>query len=222
MSGERSRHNRQVDRACEALKRAIRNCLNRGVPHVINLSLPRHTVTTPVLRDFVYDRRYAGRSIPIVFSDGSSPPPFPVGCLEDGEPPALPSDRTLHVGLMSFRHPELDYLVDLYVTRNTELADEPTMADEEQLSFDRTIELFRDPALDEGGEICAFHTGLEPMVVGFYRGIVRVLQDRRARGLPRTLVVRPCLYAGPRDDGPFDCDSPGAKIESYDRGSPWW
>jgi hypothetical protein len=123
---------------------------------------------------------------------------------------------------MSFRHPELDYLVDLYITRNRELASEAAMADEEALAFDRTVEFFEDPSFDRGGVVYACHTGLEPMVVGFYRGVVQTLRTRVQKGLPRALSVVPLLYGHEKTDPPFSPQSRGALLESYDQIEPWW
>lgn len=209
-----------------ALRMEIRRHLRTGNPSAINLGIPRHTVIATVLRRFVYDRRYAGRFLPVIFTDGSRPPDFPIGCFDDGAWPA-PSEETneqvLKLGLMSFRHPELDFLVDFYVTRNRELAEEPTMAEEEKLAYERTVEVLSDPVLNDGGEIWVFHTGREPMVVGFYRGVVSVLKDRRERGLPRTLVLWPHFYPRPKSDGPFTPASPGAQLRFYRRAKePWW
>lgn len=198
--------------------------LTTGVPQEVNLSLPRHGVATPVLHRFVYDPARAGQVVRIVFLDGSRVRPgFAVGCLTLSEPGLIAQKEPhLRVGLMSFRHPELDYLVDLYVTRNRELAEKPSMADEEQLAFARTVALLRDATFKDGGDIWAYHTGLEPMVIGFYRGVVQVLRERTEQKLPRTLVIRPFVYHGHKDKGPFDRQSPGAQHQSYKAFDPWW
>jgi hypothetical protein len=174
-------------------------------------------------RSLVYDPTLSKTTLPLVFKDGSIPVPFPVGCwAEPGEPPQSP--KALRVGLMSYRHPEMDYLIDLYVTRNKELADEVSMANEENVSFERTIEMFLDPVLNDGGEIIVLHTGLEPMVIGFYRGVVHVLRKREESGLPRRLVFRPALFQKQTGDGEgrLSPKSRGAKIEDYDFTEAWW
>lgn len=208
------------------LKEEIEACLAAPNPLPVNLSLPKHTATAPVLREFAYDQRYRGRHIPVVFMDGSKPPLFPIGCFyEQARPQALPESKILRVGLMSFRHPQLDYLVDLYITRNCELADEPTMAEEENLAFERTVAALSDPVLEPGGEMEAYHTGLEPMVVGFYRGVVQVLRERQRVGRPRRLLIRPRLYAPKGEMAEarhFDRTSPGADPNSYESCEPWW
>lgn len=206
-----------------SLYNLIRSCLERNEPSEVNLSVPRHSVTAPVLRTFAYDQTWRDRAIPIVFADHSRPRPFPIGRLEPGEPPPIESEEdVIKLGLGSFRHPELDYLVDLYVVRNRELSDELTMASAEELSYRRTVELLDDPALREGGRLWVYHTGLEPMVIGFYRGIVEILKARSRARLPRTLIVRPWLFDRPPDHGPFTRDSPGAQPSSFISCEPWW
>ena len=120
----------------------IRRCLTEGRPPEVNLSIPRHTVSAPVLRQFVYDPGFHGRAIPIIYRDGSrSAEPFPIGCLaSDGEPPNHPDDLVVKLGMSSGRHPDMDYLVDLYLTRNKDLNDEPSMAAEEKFGpFTRAL-----------------------------------------------------------------------------------
>lgn len=204
------------------LESQIEGCLLKGVPSEINLSVPKHTATAPVLRRFAYNRSYQGREIPVVFRDSSRPTPFPVGCLNPVPSPTGARD-VIKIGLSSFRHPDMEFLIDLYLMRNRELNAEPSMAAEEKLTFHRTVELLSDPALNGGVEIWAIHTGLEPMIMGFYRGVVKILQERERRGLPRTLVIKPLLYApegeSQKHPGP---DSSGSDPNSYIVAEPWW
>jgi hypothetical protein len=117
----------------------------------------------------------------------------------------------------------MDYLVDLYLMRNRDLGDEPSMAAEEEQTCRRTVELFADPAIRDGCQIHVLHTGLEPMVVGFYRGVTTVLLERQRRHLPRTLVVIPYFYShGESAKTAISPESPGAKPEFYTPYTPWW
>ena len=204
------------------LARQIHACLTKGTPPDFNLSIPRHSITAPVLRRFAYDEAFRGRSIPVVFQDTSKSEPFPIGCLTANQS-APKTGEVVKLGLSSFRHPDLEYLIDLYFARNRDLNDESSMAGVEALTCRRAVEMLSDPALRDGGQVWVFHTGLEPMVVGFYRGVVTVLQERKRRGLPRTLVITPWLYALDHSDtkniGP---ETPGAKLESYVQADPWW
>lgn len=204
----------------------------------LSLARPRHSEIVQMLRRIAYDEALTGESLPIVFRDGSSPPPFPLGRMERTEP-ELDSMPKLIVGLMSFRHPEMDFLVDLYVTRNRELADQLTMADEERVAFERALEAFSDPILKSGGRVVVLHTGLEPMVVGFYRGVLDVLSARDRAGLAPTLAFIPHLYApqsgrdakrqmdqvvspNPISHARYGPSSPGAILESYRPIRGWW
>lgn len=202
----------------ERLIYVMEQCLRKGWPTVVNLSVPRHAAITRSLRKFVYDAEFKGCELPVVFKDGSRPPAFPVGCLSEPEPFETSQDRVIYAGLMSMRHPELDYLVDFYVTRNQELVREASMADEEQLAFERTVALLDVRELDDGAEVRVLHTGLEPMVVGFYRGVVDILARRKTRNL----VIRSMLYHGKKSAGPFHPGSPGADLSKYDRSLLWW
>ena len=60
------------------------------------------------------------------------------------------------------------------------------------------------------------------MIVGFYRGIVKVFHGRQQSGLPRTLVVKPWLFFGRSEERNITPNSPGAKLDSYDLEEPWW
>lgn len=219
MSHEQKRERWEKARA--RLADQVRGVL-AGVPGEVNLSVPRHSITCAVLRRLAFDRALAGRGVPVVYADASKPAPFPVGELSDGPaPPAV--GPIVKLGLASFRHPDLDYLVDRYLIRNRDANAEPTMAAEEEMTCRRTVELLSDPVLRAGGRVWAFHTGLEPMVVGFYRGVGAVLRDRRRRGLPRALVVTPFLYALDSSvTAAIGPDSPGARLDSYIREQPWW
>jgi hypothetical protein len=197
-------------------------CLRERKPAAVNLSVPRHAAITRALRKLVYDDvKYEGMELPIVFKDGSQPPAFPVGCLAELKPYDAPQHRIIYAGLMSMRHPEMDYLVDLYVTRNQELAKEATMADEEALAFERTVALLDITEFDDGAEVRVLHTGLEPMVVGFYRGVVEILRRREKRKL-RNLVIRSMFYMREQSSPPFDAGSPGADLSNYDGNLLWW
>jgi hypothetical protein len=211
-----------------ALEKEIEKSLGSSPPTPTNLTQFDHIAITLALRSFVYDRGYLDKEIPVIFMDDSVPPPFPIGCLPPGDLVHPLQDLPLvRLGLMSCRHPELDYLVDLYVTQNRQINQEASMADQEELSFQRMVEMLNDPALDDGGIIELYHTGLEPMVVGCYRGVVHTLKKRIAQGMPRSLVFCPLFYNPPKDeknggDKGFSRLSPGAKFESYLGGEPWF
>jgi len=218
---ERSAAFRQRDQ--DSLRNEIESCLTKQTSQAVDLSKPRHGVTTPVLRQFVYDARFNGGSLPVVFRDGSRPSPFPVGRLSDhAEPPPVPESQVVRLGLMSFRHPELDFIVDIYVARNKELGDHAPYAEGEELAFERTVEVLNDPIAKDGAELWVYHTGFEPMVIGFYRAVVHVIEERAKQGLPRTLCIRPFFYIPQPSEPPFTRESPGARQESYRPEKAWW
>lgn len=204
-----------------ALRQEILNALQAKTS--VNLSRPRHSITAPVLRELSFDNSIAGQKLSIVFLDGTKPPPFQFGLFATLE--VVPDVATLpliRVGLMSFRHPEMDYLVDYYITRNLGIVEQATMADEEEISYRNAVTLMSDPGLNGGAHIEVFHTGLEPMVVGFYRGVAEVLCARRRAKLPRTFVVTPHLYNDKPIKEQLGPETPGAKPENYLTCEPWY
>lgn len=238
---DQSRHSHFHTRQRKALAELIDSCLTRRVPAEVNLSIPRHGITGPVLREVAYRADYRGQVLPIVFTDSSHPPPFPAGILasdlkvpEETKEGLLARQHTvLKVGTMSMRHPELDYLIDLYICRNMELArEDSTSADVEHLAFDRTFKFLLDPAIESVPEIWVYHTGFEPMNVGFYRGLARGLEERRTKG-KAPLMIRPWLYE-PSGQQPqhednndavrrrYSPESLGANAASYTPCTPWF
>lgn len=191
-------------------------------PGPINLSRPRHTAITPVLREFVYQDEFTNRELPIVFSDGSRPPSFPIGVLQAEKAPPNGNIPTISLGLISFRHLDMDFLVDAYLLTNNESDRSTSIAAQEKLAFDSTVTLMNDPAIANGAVIRMFQTGLEPVVVGFYRGVLHCLMHRVAQRLPRTMVIIPCLFAESTSEGPYSEKSPGALEDSYIQCEPWW
>ncbi len=235
----------RIDRDRSALYAEIEGALGQPNPPQVNLQVPKHAVIGPVLRRIAFAAKYAGRAVPVVFTDGSRPPPFPAGQLavsdeiaaEEKEELLKRANSVLKLGVMSMRHPELDYLVDLYVTRNTELSrEDDSAADKEALSYDRTVRTLSDPAIVNGGEIWVYQTGFEPMIVGFYRGVNEILKRRRS-ARNQLLVVRPWLFChSPKrdyardsvdkddsgDNPSYSPTSPGAQPQSYDPVLPWY
>jgi len=189
----------------------------RNAPPV-NLTSANHAIVTLALHRSAYSAKMRC-SAPLVFLDGSKPEPFPLGGLNKVADKTS-SAITLAIGLMSFRHPEMDFLVDYYVTRNRELALMSTMAEEERLAHDCARSFLTDPALDGGGELLVYHTGLEPMVVGFYRAVVETLRSRQEKGL-KSLQICPRFFASKPTTTKLTPESPGARPENYVEGPRW-
>ena len=129
--------------------------------------------------------------IRIVYADGSEGRPFPIRCLclgpqvEDNEPP-------LRAVLMSMRHLDLDRVVDLAWFRNREVSKTRTLAETDEYCYQKTLDSL-DAALKEGPLLLhMYHTGFEPAVIGFYRGVVEALRSEQG-GM---LAVLPHYYRG--------------------------
>lgn len=200
----------------------IRTCLTAEKPFPVNLSTPRHTAIAPALRRLAYDQRYRDRSFPVVYTDGSTPLPFPVGVLDRATKPTARELPKLILGLTSFRHTDMDFLVDLFLLTNRELDTKGTIADEERQACKAALDLFTDPTLRDGVLIYVLHTGLEPVVVGFYRAVIQALLYRKRMNFPRRFVVTPCIFMGDQHSGPYTAKSPGADMKNYAKGKSWW
>ena len=185
----------------------------------VNLGVPRHSITAAVLRRFVYDDTYAGFLLPVRFTDGSVAEPFPLGSFGHAvERPSATGLPVLRLGLISFRHPDLDRFVDRYVVTNARMNSCGTSAEQEALSCQTTRDLLSDPVLDDGGIIHFYPTGLEPAVVGFYRGVVETLTRRAEAGRPRTLIVVPRLF----DMRLKNAEEGAPQSHPYVETEPWW
>ncbi len=134
----------------------------------------------------------------ISYSDGSESIPFPLPL--DPYAPLTGIDvriPPLRLGFMSGRHPELDIVVDFYLFRHAETQRHRESADLEQEIHARACRLFQDPGFAEPWWVEAYHTGLEPVTVGFYRALTDLASQRRNQGLPVIPVV-PKIWS-PRD-----------------------
>ena len=194
--------------------------VNASPPGYVNLSIPKHTITTPCLWDLVYEPALSGKALEVRWSDGSRSG-FPCGFLPPGYPTGPMPQPRLRLGLMSFRHPELDYIVDLYACRNCELASLQSIAAEEAYAYQRACEVLCDAALAGGALVEVYHTGLEPMVVGFYRGAASVLAARLKRRMPRNLWLAPMFYIGEPVKRHLGPTSPGTDPGQYIRSKVW-
>jgi len=191
-----------------------------GQEREVNLAAYRHSEITLALHKAVYESRFQGRKLRLPFEDGSESF-FPVGALREQGEVSLAGFSPLRLGLMSFRHPELDFLVSYYVTRNFELAEQSSMSEQEELSARRTRELFPELPAGENIVLEAYHTRLEPMVVGFYRGVVEALVERRRQGGAGKVTVTSHLFTVTRGGPPYSATSPGARATDYAVGAIW-
>ena len=130
-------------------------------------------VLTEGLRRFVAaDGDRAPVHARVVYRDGSEPPAgFPLGALRFGE--KVPEEwPALQAELISLRHPEMDPLVDLAWFRNRDVSVVRPAAETEALAYEATRRQLRDLSARGPVTIYMHQTGLEPAVVGFYRGLV--------------------------------------------------
>lgn len=217
-------HPKGWNRLREQLEREAREVLASQEPEAaLNLSRYRHVVTAPVLRKLAYDSSLSGRILPIVFEDDSRTPGFPLGVIASYPGKELPTtERTLRVSLMSGRHPEMSFLCRWYICRNEEMAAVDEMAQEEEVSCTKALDFLSGDYPSGGLTLEVYHTGLEPMVCGFYRGVTEFFRMRQSLGLPRNVVIQPMLFSESPGEAPYSPSSPGASPSDYLPAIPWW
>lgn len=157
-----------------------------------------HDVITQVLHEFVFmppGMAVQPISLRVAYTDGSEAAPFPLFCLPQPDTNAVNSDNLLRVALMSMRHLELDSEIDFCWFRNREVSRTRTLAETDGFCFATTVEQLKDSLQLGNLAIQVFHTGFEPAVIGFYRGLVKVLLDLQKHGATR-LSVTPFYFRG--------------------------
>ena len=192
----------------DILREEIRRAMAEG-GGVVNFSNQPPNVVAEVLREFAVAQ--AGERpahIRVVYSDGSEAEPFPLRCLPRRAEEAargLLALRPLRAVLISMRHLDMDALVDMAWFRNVEASRPRAFAETDAFCCEKTVEQLRDV---QGNLLLhLYHTGLEPAVVGFYRGLMRVLVEREGAGGEPILAVVPYYYRGP---------------VGYEEGTPWY
>ena len=177
--------NRQVENVCQE----IANAITQAIP--VNFNRFKHRWIVEALHRLVFNRSNESvrdRKIRVTFSDGSETWPFPVGCLNLSDPPNA-SDPVLRVGLNSGRHPEMDRFVEVYLFRNADIATLETISDQEQYAFQQGMAFLQNPEWKDGGTVELHQTGLEPLIIGFYRAVVTESLRRKRNGLPPVMVI---------------------------------
>ena len=148
----------------------------------VNFSNQPHSVIADVLNEFVYksDPNEPEKHIRVIYMDGSEAEPFPLRCL--ATPPKYPEPgmelTPLKTSLISMRHLEMDERVDFAWFRNRMVSVARPFAETDAYCTERTMELL-DGINDQWLHIHLYQTGLETAVVGFYRGLVKVLKTLR-------------------------------------------
>lgn len=166
------------------LKDQIVNAIREGTP--VNFSNYRHREITEALHAHIF-APHDPTKVRVIFADGSEASSFPLPIISSSSV-AVPTEPLLCLSLISGRHPELDRDSDLAVLRNAEITSSQTMAEQEALAAYRALNILRSSAFVQGGLVNVYHTGLEPVVIGFYRSVVTVLKERSQDASPLILV----------------------------------
>ncbi len=185
-----------TDKLTSEIKAALAGA-SAGPVKPVNLSRFKHRYIVKALHALVHGSGFARSTLvalPIAFSDGSLGPDFPLQCLNLRPEPEEKAPVFLRLGLNSGRHLELDHVVDLYLVRNSMMKEAETSAQQCEVAYEESLNVLRDPVLKGGGLLEAYHTGLEPLVVGFYRAVVDTAFEREQSGL-LPLRVRPRIFA---------------------------
>ncbi len=158
-----------------------------------------HDVITEALNHFVFvpaERPLTPANLRVAYSDGSEAEPFPVLCLHQlPESSVEPGASQLRVSLMSMRHFELDPEIDLCWFRNREVSQTRTLAETDAFCYNATLNQIEESLKQGSVYLQMFHTGFEPAVLGFYRGLVQMLLKLRTKKAP-SLHVFPFYFRG--------------------------
>jgi len=176
----------------------IQDALRKNEPVSFGNQAP-NDVITEALNHFVFvsgDRSITPTKLRIAYSDGSEAEPFPVLCLQRLPDIALETvSRPLRVSLMSMRHFELDPEIDFCWFRNREVSRTRTLAETDSFCFNNTISQLDDCMKQGNLYIELFHTGFEPAIIGFYRGVAQKLLQLRNSKTPSLRVI-PLYFRG--------------------------
>ncbi len=186
-------------RLAATLRSQIREALRTGEPVGFG-NEAQHDVIAEVFNELVFvPQGQPVQQLPlrVAYADGSEAQLFPLFCLPRiaAHQPSI-STTPLRVALMSMRHLELDPEIDFCWFRNRDVSRTRTLAETDQFCFDTTMAQLRDSLASGDLVIHLYHTGFEPAVIGFYRGVVQTLVKLRARQSKTTLVVVPFYYRG--------------------------
>jgi hypothetical protein len=182
------------------LRNQILAALETGEPVTFGNQAP-HDVITEILNEFVFvpaGETVRQLDIRIAYADGSEANAFPLFCLSRIETSQQPDSliSPLRVALMSMRHLELDPEIDFCWFRNREVSRTRTLAETDQFCFAATIDQLRDSLALGNFLIHIYHTGFEPAVLGFYRGLVQTLMALKTKPNSPALSVVPFYYRG--------------------------
>ncbi len=164
----------------------------------VNFSSQSHNTIADVLHEFVYatsDEPVAPVYVHVLYGDGSRGKPFPLRSLAPLRSESMTPLRNvlpLRVALISMRHLEMDPLVDIAWLLNKDIPKGRSLADVDAFSYQETQRQLREGLSNGPLKLFLYHTGFQPVIVGFYRALVEELIARRNQ--PPMLEVTPYYF----------------------------
>lgn len=183
------------------LRSQIFRGLKSGTP--VNFSNQPHDISTEVLNEVAYkNESQAAGMIRIIYADGSEGEAFPLFALAkqpDEVVMKIVSHAPLRIALVSMRHLELDGAIDMSWYRNREASQSRTLSEADRFCYQYSLieldEVFSLSRKRGGLNIHIYHTGFEPAVIAFYRGLANKFLSET--GKDHRVVVTPFYYRGP-------------------------
>ncbi len=179
------------------LRNQITDALKSGSPICFG-NQASHDAITECLHEFVYAQNQANAPcrVRVAYADGSEAEPFPVLCLPQAS--AVVASKVIRVALLSMRHLSLDTEIDFCWFRNREVSRSWALAEADAFCYRETRRQLSEAAVKTPLHMILYHAGFEPACVGFYRGLVDHLAERRQRGEPPNISVEPRFFRGNR------------------------
>lgn len=169
----------------------------------VNFSNRPHHVIAEALNRLAY--RCSGDekegTIRVVYMDGSEAEPLLLRCLSRSA--NLAEDISIHplrASLVSMRHLDMDERADLAWFRNRKVSASGPFSGTDAYCAQETVALL-DEVKTKPFHLHLYQTGLEPAVVGFYRGLIDAMIQRRKEKAPPLRVV-PFYFKG--DNGLYE------------------
>lgn len=166
--------------------------LNRPVPVRVS-----HVPLTETLRTYAYGEIYGTHDLQFIYGDKQRSVGKPISRRVNGtlRNPDWESWRLIRLGAVGIRHWELDKVVNMYLCSNRTVSNpRNSSAVVEEYAYNQFMLLILQTIPQAGVydplKIELYHTGLEPVIIGFYRAIVDLLNAGHQ------FVVIPMLYPG--------------------------
>ncbi|MBN1182398.1 MAG: hypothetical protein JXB49_08940 [Bacteroidales bacterium] len=162
----------------------------------INVNRFQHLHLVEGLHQIIYNKLVYKKSyLRIGYYDGSESEPFPIQYI--GDPPLFDRKmRPLRLSFNSGRHVELDSIADFYLLRNSQIAKLECSAEIEQEMYNQAMNLFEDKIFDKIWSIEVYHTGLEPLTIGFYRAVITTAIRRASAKNKKCVPIQPIVSWG--------------------------